>query len=181
MELAKAEVPPEELHEVQAVLVNPSAEGLSPDVTADIEIEAAQSEEKQLDMRTQLGKMSMAQRLKAAMFGNAIVRKILILDPSRIIQECVLSNPKLGANELEDFVRNPNMNGQLLRSISSKSTWMRSYKIKANLVGNPKCPPDLSLKWLRFLHDNEVKVLARSKNIPQVVQAAAKKRLQEKK
>jgi hypothetical protein len=181
LELARTELSEQELPEALPVLQGSDSLRLDADIEREPEGAAQVPEEKQVDIRTQLSRMSMAQRIKAAMFGNAIVRRLLVLDPNRLIQECVLNNPKLALPEVEEFARNPNMNAQLLRSISGRNHWMRSYKLKTNLVMNPKCPPDLSLRWLKFLNDNEVKAIARSKNIPQVLQLAAKKKLQEKK
>ncbi len=184
LELAAQEVAPHELELVKELLTLPPSEIPGELPTECVEevpmVEPSVLEVKQTDVRGQLAAMSMAQKLKAAMTGNSIVRRLLVLDASRLIQECVLNNPKLGMNEIEDFARNPNMNAQALRGISSRSTWMRTYKVKLNLVLNPKCPADLSLRWLRFLHDADVKIIARSKNIPQVLQVAAKKKLSEK-
>jgi hypothetical protein len=139
-----------------------------------------QLEKKSTDVRGMLANMTMAQKLKIAMSGNGIVRRLLIQDPSRLVQECVLNNPKIGLNEVEAFAKNTNVDAQVLRSISGRPTWMRTYRVKVNLVTNPKCPPDLSMKWLKFLHDNELKLISKSKNIPQVLQVAAKKKLSDK-
>ena len=135
-------------------------------------------EAKTTDMRAMIAKMSMAEKIKTAMFGNATCRKLLILDPARMIQECVLNNPKMMPPEIEDIARNTNVDAQVLRSIAQRQSWMKTYRVKANLVLNPKCPPDLSLKWLRFLNLSDVKNIARSKNVPQVLQLSAKKRLE---
>jgi hypothetical protein len=139
-----------------------------------------QLEKKSTDIRGMLASMTMAQKLKIAMSGNGIVRRLLIQDPSRLVQECVLNNPKLGLHEVEAFAKNTNVDAQVLRSISSRSTWMRTYRVKVHLVTNPKCPPDLSMKWLKFLHDNDLKLISKSKNVPQVLQVAAKKKLSDK-
>jgi len=146
----------------------------------EIKTEASEVEKRATDIRGLIASMTMAQKLKTAMGGNAIVRRLLIQDPSRLVQECVLSNPKLGVNEVEEFAKNTNVDAQVLRSISENNTWMRTYRVKFNLVCNPKCPPDLSLRWLKFLNASDMKNLARSKNVPQVLQVAAKKKISEK-
>lgn len=146
----------------------------------DVKVEATEVEKRATDIRGLIASMTMAQKLKTAMGGNAIVRRLLIQDPSRLVQECVLSNPKLGVNEVEEFAKNTNVDAQVLRSISGNAMWMRTYRVKYNLVCNPKCPPDLSLRWLKFLNASDIKNLARSKNVPQVLQVAAKKRLSER-
>lgn len=176
VQLALAQLEAEEQAEALPVLQGTDSLELASDFTKET-AKADETEEKQLDIRTQLSRMRVPQKMKAAMFGNAIVRRILITDPNRLIQECVLSNPQLRVPELEEWARNPNLDAQVLRSMTSRSSWMRSYRLKVNLVTNPKCPPDLSLKWLKFLNDTDVKQIAKSKNVPQVLQVAAKKKV----
>ena len=133
--------------------------------------------EKKKDIRRLIDEMTIPQKIKAALFGNSTCRRLLIFDPNKIIQECVLSNAKLTINEIEEFVRNTSIDSQLLRIIAGRSSWMRSYNVKLGVVTNPKAPVDLSLKWFKFLNLNDAKQIARSKNVPQVLQVAAKKRL----
>ena len=139
------------------------------------EVESGDVESVSGDIRTHLGKLKMAERLKAAMFGNSIVRRLLIVNPSRMVQDAVLSNPRLTVPEIEDFAKNSNMDSQVLRAIAQNSSWTRTYKVKLNLVTNPKTPQDISLKWLKFLNKQDIKNIGRSKNVPQVLQVAAKK------
>jgi hypothetical protein len=133
------------------------------------------AEEKKGDLRSQLTRLTVAEKVKVAMFGNALIRKLLILDPNRLIQECVLNNPRLTPPEIEEFARSTGVDSQVLRAIAGRSVWMKSAKVKASLVCNPKCPLDVSLKWLKFLQPGEIKEISRSRNVPQGLQVAAKK------
>lgn len=167
---------------VDVPLLVSEEEGEGNDAAVQTTAQGAQAplEKRATDIRGMLANMTMAQKLKTAMSGNGIVRRLLIQDPSRLVQECVLNNPKLGMHEVEAFAKNTNVDAQVLRSISGRSTWMRTYRVKVNLVTNPKCPPDLSMKWLKFLQDNDLKLISKSKNVPQVLQVAAKKKISEK-
>lgn len=129
------------------------------------------------DIRAQIAEMGVPQKIKLAMFGNAVCRAILVMDGSRMIQQFVLKNPKLQAAEIEAFARNPNMSETVLRTISESKTWMKSYSVKLSIVSNPRTPGDIALKWLRYLQDADVKKIARSKNLPQLVVNTAKKRI----
>ena len=131
------------------------------------------------DIRAQIAEMSVPQKIKLAMFGNAVCRGILILDPGKMIQQFVLKNPKLGINEIEAFAKNPNMSDFVLRTLSESKSWMRNYSLKVSIVSNPKTPGDVALKWLRYLQEGDLRKLASSKNIPQLVSSTAKKRLME--
>lgn len=127
------------------------------------------------DIRALIGDMTVAQKVKLAMLGNSICRALLINDRNRMVQEFVLRNPKIQINEIESFSKNPNTTENVLRLISGTREWVAEYQVKLGLVLNPKTPPDIALKWLRFLMPNELKRVAKSKGIPQVVAVAAKK------
>lgn len=127
------------------------------------------------DMRLKLSNMSMPEKMKAAMFGNSIVRNILIYDPNKLIQDMVLRNPRLLLPEVEGFTKNSNISEHVLRMISGAKEWMRYYPIKLNITCNPKTPNDISLKWLRYLTGADLKKLSRSKNIPQLIATTAQK------
>ena len=140
-------------------------------------VPAESTEESVRDARAELKDMTLPLRIKAAMFGDAIIRSILITDSNQLIQNAVLNNPQLRDTEIEAFSKNRNVDQNVLRMISRNRTWMKSYSIKIALVFNPKSPQDVALKWLRFLTKNDVRKLARSKNVPGAVNVAARKRL----
>lgn len=137
------------------------------------------SAEESADIRAQLANMTLPQKLKVAMFGNATCRTLLIGDSNKIIQMAVLKNPKLKVKEVEEFARNKNLSDTVLRTISNKREWISDYSVKLGLVWNPRCPQDVSLKWLRYLRTSDLKGLAKSKEVPQVVTTLARKRLAE--
>lgn len=131
------------------------------------------------DLRVQIDKMTVPQKVKLAMFGNKQARAILIGDKNRMIQIFTLKNPRIQINEIEEFSKNPNMSEHVLRTIGDGREWMRSYNVKRSIVMNPKTPLDVSMRWLKFLTADDVKRLSKSKQIPQVLQVAAKKKVQE--
>lgn len=141
---------------------------------------AAASEKTVSDLRAQLAEMKLPQKIKVAMFGNSICRGLLIRDSNKIIQLCVLKNPKLMLVEVVDFSKNPHLSDLVLRTIARNKEWTRDYAVKVNIVSNPKTPADISLKWLRFLTEGDMKKLSRSKNIPQLIATTARKILQAK-
>jgi len=130
------------------------------------------------DIRTRLADMKIPEKIKLAMFGNQICRAILVKDPNKMIQMFVLKNPKLTAAEVEDFVKDRNMSDVVLRAIGDSRTWMKSYNVKYRLVTNPKTPGDIALKWLKFLDHVDLKEIARSKGIPQLIVTSARKKVQ---
>ena len=131
------------------------------------------------NLRNVISSMTIPQKIKLALFGNGACRALLAIDPNRIVHMAVMKNPKIRAPEVEDFAKNTSCPEGILRAIAGNQLWMKSYRTKANLVVNPKTPSDISLKWLRYLNKDDLKRIARSKNLPQVVAITAKKRLAE--
>ena len=140
---------------------------------------ATGEKEENTDIRTLIRDMSVAQKVKLAMFGNAVCRSLLVADRNKLVQSCALRNPKLQINEVLNFAKNTNLSDAVLRTISDKKEWMKDYSIKLAIVVNPKTPPDVALRWLRFVQNADLKNIARSKNVPQIVAVNAKKRLSE--
>ena len=131
------------------------------------------------DMRFTISKATIPEKIKLAMLGNSVCRAILIRDSNRMIQEFVLRNPRLQLQEIEEIARSPNISQHVLRRIADTQTWMKAYSVKLHLVTNPKTPGDLSLKWLKFLSMADLKKIARSKGVPQLVSVMAKKKVAE--
>lgn len=131
------------------------------------------------DIRSQLADMTIPQKIKLALFGNAICRGLLILDSSKMIQQFVLKNPKLGMNEVEAISKNTNVSESVLRTIADSRVWMKTYAVKLNIVMNPKTPGDVSLKWLRYVQEADLRRIAKSKNLPSIITTTAKKRVAE--
>lgn len=150
-----------------------------PDRAIDKATTPVASEEEVKDIRAEIDDMTIPEKIKAAMLGNSTYRTILILDSNRLVQNAVLSNAQLQESEIEAFAKNKNISDGVLRTISGNRTWMKSYMLKVALVQNPKTPQDLSLKWLRFLRKNDLRKLARSKDVPNAVIVNARKRLAE--
>ena len=148
-------------------------------------IEDANEETQDEDAKTEtltefLRSASIPQRIKLALLGNQTARSFLIRDANRQIAMFVLENPRITDNEIQDFSRNTNLDEGIFRKIAQNQQWMRNYSVKQSLVSNPKTPVDVSLRWLKFLNDKDLRLLAKSKNIPQVIGAQARKILETK-
>ena len=124
--------------------------------------------------------LSIPQKIKLALFGNLTARNLLIRDTNRQIPFFVLQNARVTENEIQEWARNTNLSDQILRQIASNPEWMKSYNIKVSIVSNPKVPIDASLKWVKFLQTADLRRLAKSKNIPQVIANQCRKMLDDK-
>ena len=130
-------------------------------------------EKDHVDIRHKIAAMTVGQKIKEAVFGGAISRALLIQEPNKLIQECVLKHPRIQIQEVEGFLKSTTTTDFVIRKIAQSKEWMRNYSMKSALVSNPKTPQDISLKWLRFLSSTDIKKLARSKNVPNTVSSAA--------
>lgn len=176
-ELAVAEdISQQELAQTIAILEQPIAGELPEALFEESSVvlpEAAAEAEGQV----QIGNLKLPEKIKLALFGNAVCRALLIRDSNKMVQHFVLKNPRIQPHEVEEYVKNPNLSEQVMRTISANGAWTKSYAIKLALVSNPKTPGDLALKWLRYLNVQDLRRLAKSKMVPQLVSVTARKRL----
>jgi hypothetical protein len=161
--------------EVQAVLDGVDQIKLDEDLVVDSEAPTAAREE---GLFSRLRKLSVAARVKLALRGNKDVRQILARDAVKLVQLCVLKNPRFTLEEALAMAKNRSLNGELLRIIAEQRDWVRQYAVRLALVQNPKTPLPISLGLLSGIQERDVRILAKSKNVASVLQAQAKRMLQ---
>lgn len=121
--------------------------------------------------------MSVAERVKLAMTGNKEARTILSRDPVKLVQTCVLKNPRFTLEEALAMAKNRSLHGDLLRMIADEREWVRHYGVRLALVQNPKTPLQIALTLLSGIRERDMRLLARSKNVQSVLQQQAKRNL----
>lgn len=139
-----------------------------------------ESPERDDDIRRRLPEMKFGEKIKLALLGSSVIRGLLIRDPNRLVQLTVLKNPRLTEGEVEEFARNTNLSDAVIRAIADSKVWMKSYKVKLNVVSNGRTPRDVALKWLKFLNASDLKNIARSKSVPSIVATSARKMISDK-
>ena len=73
------------------------------------------------------------------------------------------------------MAKSRSVDGDLLRQLGSEKEWLRHYAVRQSLVQNPKTPVTVSLTLIRGLRERDIRMLARSKNVPGVIQQAAQR------
>lgn len=124
-----------------------------------------------------LAKMTVPQKVKAAMKGTREMRAVLIRDPNKLVSLSVLSSPKLTETEVEAFARMGSVADDVLRAIARKRTWIKNYGVVLALTKNAKTPVAISLNLLPRLQDGDVKRLSTDRNVPEPLRIAARKRV----
>lgn len=120
-----------------------------------------------------LQEMSIAQKVRLALVGNASLRAQLISDARPLVSMAVLKSPKLTDKEIATFAQNKSLSDQIIRAIASRRDWVKSKSVKSALVRNPKTPARYALSFLSFLTTKELKDIRKNKEIPNYVTQAA--------
>jgi len=135
---------------------------------------------KKMSALQRIGKMNVAERVKASFMGGQDERLILIRDPARVVQNAVLASPKLTEPEVEGFASAKNLHENVLREIARNRRFMKNYAVGRNLVNNPKCPLDLSLALVKNLMVFDLKSLRNNKGVPETLRQVAAKLYRDK-
>jgi hypothetical protein len=140
--------------------------------------EDAKVEEEKKDLP--INQLSVAGKIRLATLGNAFARAILIRDPIKMVALAAINSPGTTDNEVIKYSANRALADDVIRVIANTKEWTKLYQVKVNLTNNPKCPLPVSMRLLPFLHDRDLRNVARSKNIPSALTAQARKLLASK-
>lgn len=141
------------------------------DVATEIEPDPVKRE----SLMQKVAHMNVVQRLTLALKGGRSERMLLIRDPNKLIQRCVLQSPRLTDTEVEAFAQMSNLPGETLRAISFSRLFMKNYGVVKNLVNNPKTPLDVSLHLFPRLNAADLVKLTANKNVPETLRSTAQK------
>jgi hypothetical protein len=146
--------------------------------SAEIAEAAAEAEPDPVKRETLMQKvthMNVVQRLTLALKGGKPERMLLIKDPNKLVQRCVLQSPRLTETEVEAFASMTNLTGEILRAIALTRAFMKNYSVVRNLVNNPKTPLDVSLHLFPRLTATDLVKLTANKNVPETLRTSAQK------
>ncbi len=133
------------------------------------------SAEKFRSLYQQILTMSVPAKIELALKGNKEARGLLIRDSNKVVQEAVLDSPKLTDVEIDGIVRMRNLPEDLFRKIERNHEWMKRYSVLKGFLTNPKVPAGLSLKYLPRLTDMDLKLLAKDRNVSELLRREARK------
>ena len=179
--IARADTP----EELRAFFVNRGiAPAATPSSDAEAGIEAAEQsnpesapEEEQQSVTQRLSAMSVPEKVKAAMKGTREMRAMLVRDPNKMVSMAVLSSPKMTDAEIESIAKMGSVGEDVLRVIGKNRAWMKSYNVVLALVKNAKTPVGMTLTLLNRLNDKDVRAISISRNVPEPLRIAARKKV----
>ena len=122
-----------------------------------------------LPLYAQVAKMTVSQKIRAAMLGNAATRLLLIRDPNRLVAAAAVRSPNMREDEAVRITLSRAVSEDVLREIAMNREFTRSYQVKLNLIGNPRTPLTFAARLIPHLRDNDLRALAKSKNISSAI------------
>ncbi|HET6149133.1 MAG TPA: hypothetical protein VFH68_16465 [Polyangia bacterium] len=121
------------------------------------------------------GKLKLFEKIRLATLGNSFCRQTLLRDSNRLVAMAAIRSPGITEQEVIRAAGNRAVSEDVIRYIANNKDHVKNYPIKLALVGNAKCPLALSLRMLPHLRPEDLKHLARSKNVPNALSVAARK------
>ena len=120
-------------------------------------------------------KLRIYEKVRMATIGNSYCRTNLIRDANRLVAMAVIKSPMITDSEVIAAAANKAVHEDVIRYISGSRDFTAVYAIRWNLVNNPKCPLTLAMRFLPTLSKQDIKKLAKSKNIPAALTVTARR------
>lgn len=147
---------------------------------ADVENGEAQEDEINPSKYQLSLEMPVAEKIKMALTGDKEWRTILLRDSNKLVCGAVLKNPRITDGEVLAVARNRSSNDELIRLILLNVEWVKVPEIRKALVVHPRTPLPKALRFLTGLSEKELKHLAKSRNVSQVIANSARRMLMAK-
>jgi len=133
--------------------------------------------EKKLDIREQIKKMTVSEKLRLAKRGNMEARNILVFDAVPLVAKNVLASPRVTKTEIERWAAMKILDPEILMEIVKNAEYMKNYQTRLNLVYNPKVPIAAIIKIMGTLMEKDIKNISKSKAVPNAVANIARGKL----
>jgi hypothetical protein len=141
--------------------------------------EEAQDEEN-LSKYQRLLEMGVAEKIKMALSGDKEWRGLLIKDANKLVCSAVLKNPRITEGEVLTVAKNRSTSEELIRLITLNREWVKNYEIRRALVMHPRTPLPKALRYMNTLGEKDIKFLAKSRNVSQIIVNNARRMLMAK-
>lgn len=135
------------------------------------------TEEEKRGLMETLSKMTVPQKVKAAIKGTREMRAILVRDSNKMVALAVLSSPRMNDTEVATIARMGSVSEDVLRVIAQNRAWTKNYEVVSALVKNSKTPLALSLNLLSRLNEKDIKLVSINRNVAEPLRIAARKKL----
>ena len=128
----------------------------------------------------ELAEMNVSGKVRAATLGRREARLILIRDPNRLVAVAAARSPLMKEDEAALISSSRAVIDDVLREIAMNREFTRNYQVKLNLVSNPRTPFTFAARLVPHLRDNDLRMLAKSKNVPSAVAQCVRQQMERK-
>ena len=130
--------------------------------------EEVEEDDKKRSIQSIIREMNTAQKIAFATKGNKSARSELMRDTNRLVAVAAITSPAITETEIIAAAQSRTVNADVITHIcrDKKNNWIRIYQVKVALVNNPKTPLPEALKFVPTLNKRDMKLLAKSKNVP---------------
>ncbi len=124
-----------------------------------------------------LTRMSVAEKIMAALLGNREMRMNLVRDTNRVVLEAVVKSPKLTEAEAEAIASMRHLPSEILRILAERREFHRNRNFLYRIVTNPKTPIPVASRLLSSLTTLQLRDVARSRDVAAPIRQMARQRL----
>lgn len=133
------------------------------------------SEEEKQTVEQRMRNMNIGQLVALATKGKKEYRRYLLRHTNRIIALAAITSPATKENDVVAAAQSRMVAADVINYIANKKDWVRMYAVKLALVQNPKTLLPTAMKLTTVLNKKDLKILAKSRNIPGGVKTLALK------
>lgn len=113
--------------------------------------------------------MGVSEKIKMALTGDKEWRTIFLKDPNKLVSSAALKNPRITEGEVLTLAKNRSTGDELIRMINLNREWVKNYEIRKALVMHPRTPLPKALRYMNTMGEKEIKDLAKSRGVSQVI------------
>jgi hypothetical protein len=158
----------------------PSQEDAESATEEDAEEASDPTEEVNLSKYQQALEMGVSEKIKMALTGDKEWRAIFLKDANKLVCSAVMKNPRITEGEVLMVAKSKTSNEELIRLITLNPDWLKNAQIQKALVVHPRTPLPKALRYMSVLTEKDLKMLAKSRGVSQVVVNTARRMLQAK-
>jgi hypothetical protein len=137
-------------------------------------------EEDEKKKKQRIQDLPLSAKIRLASVGNASARLVLVKDPNKVVAMAAIHSPALSDLEAVAIAQNRQVSREVLGALARNRSFLKLYQVKIGLAFNPKAPLDVVVKLVSYLHESDVKKLARSKNVPSQVTSVARRLVEQR-
>ena len=118
--------------------------------------------------------LNVAQKIRLALLGSQSDRALLVKDSNKVVSRAAIRSPAVSVSEALLYARNHSLNASIIEYIARNRKWMQNYRVKVQIVLNPKTPINIALNALNTLRPAELRAVAQSHNVSGILSQKAK-------